>query len=381
MDQARSAPEPDEPPVAAEARPAALGPRWAVVGIFLMLAVAGGAYARDFLMPVVLGFLLALVFSPVRRALERLGLSSGAAAFVITGTLLMLFGLAVLALAAPAEEWISDAQSIGREIEWKLRDLRGLASQVQDAASRLDELASAGEEAERVVVAGPGLGASFVGVAPAMAAQVLFTVLLLFFLLASGDMIYEKIVHAMPRFGDKKRSIRIARDIERKLSRYLFTITLINACLGLAIGIGMWWLDMPNPILLGVIAFLLNYIPYVGAVAGVAIAGLVGLVSLPTAWDALVVAGVYLALTSIEGQIVTPIFVGRNLQLNTVVVFLSVTFWAWLWSGVGMLVATPLLVTIRVFCEHIPSLEGVGLFLSARGSEKDDSEQNGENGG
>ncbi len=376
MDQQRLSAAEQTEPLATEASAApalaGFGPRWAVIGIFLMLSVAGFAYARDFLMPTVLGFLLALVFSPVRRALERLGLGSGAAAFVITGTLLMAFGLAMLALAGPAQEWVSDAQAIGREIEWKLRDLRGLASQVQDAASRLDELATAGaaEEAERVVVAGPGFGASIAGIAPAMLAQVLFTVLLMFFLLASGDMIYEKIVHAMPRFGDKKRSMRIARDIERKLSRYLFTITLINACLGVAIGIGMWWLGMPNPVLLGVLGFLLNYIPYVGALAGVAMAGLVGLVSLPTASDAFIAAGVYLALTSIEGQIITPIFVGRNLQLNTVVVFLSVTFWAWLWSGVGMLVATPLLVTIRVFCDHVPALENFGIFLSARGSEK-----------
>lgn len=222
---------------------------------------------------------------------------------------------------------------------------------------------------QRVVVEGPGVATSLVGSAPGVVAQALFTLVLLFFLLASGDMFYEKIVQVMPSFRDKRRAVLIARDIERKLSHYLFTITAINAGLGLAVGIALWQLGMPNPALFGVVAFLLNYIPYIGALAGVLLTAGVGLVSLPDASDAFVAAGVFLALTSIEGQFITPVFVGRNLQLNTVVVFLSVTFWAWVWSVVGMLVATPLLVAVKVFCEHIPALEPVGLFLSARGAE------------
>ena len=111
--------------------------------------------------------------------------------------------------------------------------------------------------------------------------------------------------------------------------------------------------------------------PYLGAIAGVAISVAVALVSLDTVGAALVVGAVYFALTSIEGQFVTPYFVGRSLRLNVVVVFLSVTLWAWMWSVVGMLVATPVLVAIRTLCEHIPALEPLGDFLSGRGEERD----------
>ncbi|MBA3324436.1 MAG: AI-2E family transporter [Rhodobacteraceae bacterium] len=348
-----------------------------MIGIFLLLLVAGFAYARAFLMPSLLALLLALVFSPPRRALERLGVGSGIAALVITGALLAGTVAAVLALATPVSEWTEDAQIIGRQIEWKLRDLRGLAAQVQDAAKQVEEIAdaAAGEDVQRVVVEGPGVATSLVGSAPAIVGQALFTLVLLFFLLASGDMIYEKIVQVMPTFSDKRRAVMIARDIERKLSHYLFTITAINAGLGVAVGIAMWLLGMPNPALFGTVAFLLNYIPYIGALAGVLLTAAVGLVSLPTASDAFLAAGAFLALTSIEGQFITPVFVGRNLQLNTVAVFLSVTFWAWVWSVVGMLVATPLLVAVKVFCEHIPALEPVGLFLSARGAELEGTEE------
>jgi len=205
-------------------------------------------------------------------------------------------------------------------------------------------------------------------------AQILFTLVLLFFLLASGDLFYAKIVEAMPTLRDKRRALRIAHDVERKLSRYLFTITLINVGLGVAIGLAMWALGMPNPLLFAVLGCFLNYVPYVGALFGVGVAFVVGMIALDGAGSALVAAGVYLALTSIEGQLVTPWFVGRSLKLNTVVVFVSVTLWAWLWSVVGMLVATPLLVVIKTLCEHIPALQPLGRFLSGRDGPRENGE-------
>lgn len=353
------------------------GPRWAVIGIFLLTLTAGLAYARAFLMPVVLAFLLALVFSPVRRFLERRGIGSGLAAMLITGSLLALLVAGVLSLAAPVGDWMADAPRIRQQIELKLEGLSGRAQEVREVAEQVEELAEGVTEpgVQEVVVQQPGIATSLALVAPAVLAQMVFTLVLLFFLLASGDMFYEKVVHVMPTLRDKLLAVRIARDIERKLSRYLFTITLINAALGAAIGVAMWALGMPNPLLIGVIGFLLNYIPYVGSMMGIAIAVVVGLANLATLGDAVVAGAVYFALTAIEGQFITPYFVGRSLRLNTVVVFLSVTLWAWLWSVVGMLVATPLLVTVRAFCEHIPSLRPLGDFLSERGAELEPTEE------
>lgn len=370
---------PDAPPPAAWR---SAGPRWAIVGIFLLLSVQAMAYARSFLMPVVLGLALALVFSPLRRFLGRIGIAPGFAALLIVSSLLVGLVVTIGALAVPVAEWVDDAPQIGRQLEEKLRDLRGAAEGMREAAEQVDRITSGGEggeEAPEVVVAGPG-PVNTVGLAmsaPAVLAQIVFTLVLLFFLLASGDMFYEKLVHVMPTFQDKRRAVRIAYDIERKLSRYLFTITLINAGLGLSIGVAMYVFEMPNPVLIGVIGFLFNFIPYLGAILGVIITLGVGLVSLDNAQQAFIVSGTYFLLTSVEGQFITPYFVGRSLRLNTVVVFLSVTLWAWLWSVVGMLVATPLLVMIRTLCEHIPALEPLGDFLSARGVETEDDAPNG----
>jgi predicted PurR-regulated permease PerM len=329
------------------------------------------AYGRDFLMPVVLAFMLTMVFSPVRRFLENRGIPCGASAFIIVGILIAGLVIGSFGLAVPISQWIDRAPEISRAINLKITDMLGAAEQVREAISQVDELANGGTGPDVPVVAlrQPGITAKVVLLAPEVLAQSGFTLSLLFFLLASGDMFYEKLVYVLPSFRDKRRAIAIARDIERKLSRYLFTITVINAGLGICIGLTMWALSMPNPVLFGVSGFLLNYIPYVGAALGVLTSAGVALVTLPEPHSAIWVGLAYLALTSIEGQFVTPVFVGRSLRLNTVVVFLSVTLWAWLWSVVGMLVATPLLVVVRTFCEHIPALEGFGHFLSARGAE------------
>jgi predicted PurR-regulated permease PerM len=354
-----------------------------VIGIFLLLAVAAIAYARFFLMPVVLAFLLALVFSPVRRFLGRRGVPSGVASLAIVGGLVSLITVGITVLAVPVTSWIDDAPRIAYQLEQKLRDLRGAAKAVAKAGEQVDQITSpappAGQpEPEKVVVDQPGTFERLAAVAPGAIAQLVFVLVLLFFLLSSGDMFYEKVVHVMPTFKDKRRAIQIAFDIERNLSHYFFTITVINACLGIATGCAMWVLGMPNPEIFAVIGFAFNYIPYIGALAGVALTTLIGLLSFDEVPRALAAGGTYFLLTSIEGQFITPYFVGRRLKVNTVVVLLSVAFWAWLWSVVGMLVAVPLLVTIRAFCEHVEKLQPLGDFLSARGAEANGQATQGE---
>lgn len=356
-----------EPPPSIRLTPQSV-PRWAVIGVFLILFVAALAYARAFLIPVVLGFLLTLVFSPVRRFAERRSVPPGVSAVLIVSTLLagLIFGASVL--AEPVGKWIDNAPQIGRTIEFKIERLLGSAKNVIDAGKKVDE-ATKDKMVQEVVIKNPGIVARLVSNTPDIFAQLAFTLFLLLILLASGDMFYEKLVYAMPTFKDKRRAIRIAYDIENKLSRYLFTITLINAGLGVAIGIAMWAIGMPNPLLFGMIGFVLNYVPYLGAIAGTVIVMAVGLISFDETIFAIMAGGAYLGLTAIEGQLITPYSLGRRLETNMVVIFLSIAFWAWLWSAIGMLVAVPLLVTIRVFCEHIPPLQPIGTFLSARGNE------------
>ena len=389
MPQAAAVPptaERDGPPAgdprSKEVLPGAGGaPRWAVVGIFLLLLVGGLAFARTFLTPVILGFLLALVFSPVRRALSRSRIPDGlGAALIVLGLVAVLLLMGYL-LSAPVAGWVEDAPRIGDRLADRVREIRASIGGDDDGPSvgevvkQVEEAAGAaggGGDVQEVVVQEESSLGRLASSAPDAVIQTVMVLVLLFFILASGDMFYEKIVHVMPTFSDKRRAMRIARDIERKLSQYLFTISVINAGLGAAIGSAMWALDMPSPLLFGLLGCLLNYVPYVGAIGGMVVTLAVGLLTFDSPAASLVPAAIYYLLTAIEGQFVTPYFVGRNLRLNTVVVFIAVAFWAWLWSIVGMLVAVPLLVTVRTFCEHIPELEPLGDFLSARGAEVED---------
>ncbi|MCA0044348.1 AI-2E family transporter [Celeribacter litoreus] len=361
-------------------------------GIFLALIVAGLSYARAFFMPVVLAVLLALVFSPLRRSLERIGIPTSLSAFALVFSLMLGVLTVTASVAVPASEWISDAPQILRKVELRLSELKPVTDTISKINDGIDKVmdggpvatdprqqpavstgATAPDASKSQVVVQENTPQSYimqvVASTPAVLAQFVFTMILLFFLLASGDLFLEKSVQVAPTRVEKARVVRIIFETERRLSRYLLTITLINLGLGISIGIAMWAFGMPSPLLFAVIGFLFNYVPYVGAMVGVAIAFAVGIVSLDLG-TATIVAAVYFTLTSIEGQIVTPWLVGRNLRINTVVVFVAVMFWAWLWSVVGMLIALPLLVTLRAFSENIPALKSFAAFLSdARGAD------------
>jgi predicted PurR-regulated permease PerM len=192
------------------------------------------------------------------------------------------------------------------------------------------------------------------------------TVVLLYFLLASGDMFLRKLVRVLDRFEDKKRAVGFAHAIQSDMARYLFTITCINTGLGAIVGAAMYLLGMPNPVLWAVLVAVFNYVPYVGAGANLCILTVVAFLTFDDLRHVLLVPGVYLVIEILEGQVVTPILTGRSLTLNPVVIFLAMLFWTWLWGVVGALMAVPLLMTLKIVCDHIESLQPVGEFLSGK---------------
>ncbi len=344
---------------------------WATIGLFVIAAGICVVLARTFLMPVILAFLLSLTFSPIRRWTGRRGVPDGITSAVIVAALLGLCAGALVGLSGPVSSYAQNAPAIMADVELKLRGLSDIVDQVSDASEEVDKLTGAGPEdgAETVAVAvdsGPGLLTQAALTIPFIMTQLLLTLILLFFLIASGDMFYEKIVAVSPTFRDKRRAIGIVYDIERKISRYFLTITVINAGLGVAVGTAMFLYGMPNPILFGVMAFVLNFIPFVGAIGGVVITAAIGIVTFDQVGTAIIAAVTYFALTSVEGQFVTPYAVGRSLKLNPLAVFMAVAFWGWAWSVVGMIIAVPVLIVVRAFSEKIDGLGGVGVFLSGR---------------
>lgn len=350
------------------AQPSQIGPRWAIVGIFFILL--GGAFylTASFLLPVVIALLFAFVLSPVVRLLRRrLKIPQPlSAAVLVLGTLATLT-LGFYMLSDPIASLINDAPKYVDAVQSQLDSVRQRIERFQNAQVRAEDAApkESGEAPAEVVVKSPGLLDNAASIVPHLGASVAFSLVFLFFLLASGDLFYVKLVKAMPTLSDKKRALHIAHDIERELSRYLFTITMINLGLGAAVGTCLWWAGMPTPVIFGALAALLNFIPYVGSMVGMGLVGVIALAEFGDLGKALLPVVLYFGCTALEGQFIQPMIVGRRLEMNAVAVFLAVAFWGWIWGVVGMFVAVPLMVGIKIFASYIEPLHPLADFLSA----------------
>lgn len=357
-------------------------PSWAMIGIFVIVALAAATLARGFLLPLTLAILLFFVFSPACRMMARIGVPQALSAAAVTLTLFAALGAAVAVFAVPLASAIDDAPTIFQALDRKLDRLQGSVKEIQQAVDQINELSKVDDtppgvtpdadpepEQEAAPSSGPDVITNLAMTTPAVFAQLVFTLVLLYFALASRELLYHRIVESFTVITEKRQALSAMHEIEESLGNYLGAITLINAGLGVAVGLAMWAWGMPAPALFGAAAFTFNYVPYLGAVAGVVVSTVVALLSMDGLVQPFLVGLTYLMLTSIEGQLITPYFVSQRLRLNTVVVFIAVALFAWLWSIVGMIVAVPLLVVLNVVASAIPGMRGISHFLSGQGGE------------
>lgn len=343
-------------------------PKALAVSIHVCAIVLGSAalyFGKEFFLPTVLGMLGALTLIPIVRWASKRGVPASLSAVVLVAVLGSGLGAAGWFLAGPVSEWLAQAPTVGYRIQSKLAELRGSMDGIAEAGKAVDRFAHATKDpgVMEVVVREPGFLSSATSTLWAGVTRLGVALILVLFLLASGDMVYEKIVRVLPRLSDKKTALRIVHDIERSISRYLLTITVINIGLGVGVTAVMWAVGMPSPALWGVMATLLNFLPYVGAVMGIALTGIVAFISIDPIGLALLAPIGYVVLTGIEGNIVTPLVLGRRLELNTVALFIGVAFWGWVWGLAGVLIAVPLMVVMKTLCDHLPSWASFGEFL------------------
>ena len=361
---------PDPPADATVAAKISGTPGIAVKGLFLLALLYTFYFARAVLLPVVLAILLSLILYPAVRWMKRAFVPEPLSAAFIVISLAALLGTGLYQLFEPASDWIGKMPRITEQIERKLWNLRKSMEEVSKAAAKVEALATVDGQAKprtpEVVTRPPSLMSRIVGGTQEILVAAAATLVLLFFLLASGDLFMRKTVRMLPTLTDKKKAVALARTIQTAMARYLFTITCINAGLGLATALILHFLGMPNALLWGVMVALLNYIPYIGpAVSGI-ILTVVAFITFDDLGEIMLVPLSYFVLETFEGQFVTPLLTGRSLTLNPVMIFLSMLLWAWMWGVVGALIAVPILMTLKIFCDHIESLNGVAEFMSAK---------------
>lgn len=338
----------------------------ALTGLFVLAAFYTLFFARSFILPIVLALLLNFLLSPVVRALKKIRIPEALGAGLVLAALLGGLGWGVYELSGPAYEWAQQAPRSMRRLEAKLREFKKPVQTMSKATEQVEKITQVGgtsRQPQRVEVQTESLGERMFSQATEMIAGGLVMIVLLFFLLASGDLFLRKLIKVFPSLSDKKRAVEIARQIESDISAYLATITAINVILGLAVWGITSLLGVPNPLLWGVLATVTNYIPYLGAIVMIGILAMVGFLSFDNLGQALLVPGSFVGLNLLESYVLTPLVLGRRLTLNPVVIFLGLTFWGWLWGITGALLAVPIMVVLKIFCDHSEPLAPIGEFL------------------
>jgi predicted PurR-regulated permease PerM len=361
--------EPVLPDTEAEEAPVAMSRvvSISIVGTFTILLLAVLFYARSFFLPLILSLLITLAFMPLVRALSRRGIPPVATAIMVVAAIgAGGVGLSFL-LADPTTRMLTEAPRIVAELRERFGAGDGVLSRISAASEQVQDMTDGTDKPgapQKVVLAQPGIISWAAGTVSGIGGTLGATLLFVVFLLSSGDLFLQKLVRILPTLSDKKRSLRVVHDVEGEVSRYLFTITVINAGFGVTVGICMAVLGMPNPVLWGVGAMLLNYVPYLGALTGMVLAFAIGLITYPTLTMALLPPLAYFICNAIEGSVVTPLTLGRRLELNPVAILVALAFGGWMWGIVGALIGVPLLVVVKVFCDHFESLATFGEFLS-----------------
>lgn len=339
---------------------------FALIGLFVLAAFYTLHVGRVFFLPIVVAVLLDFLLGPAIRQMKRARIPEPVSAAFILVVLLVSVGTAGYYLAAPTQEWLSKVPESVRQAEAKLRILRQPMQHLTRTAEQVERATDVtpGRTPE-VKVKGPGMAERLFGTTEAIVAGALEVVVLLYFLLASGERLLQRLARLLPHRQDREHVVAIAREAEASVSRYLLAQTMINIGEGAIVAGAMALIGVPNPLLWGACTALVEYVPYVGATALAIVLALVGVTTFDSPGHAALVPGSFLLIVFLVANFVTPHVLGRNLLLSPLAVFVGLVFWSWIWGVPGTFIAVPLLATFRIVCDRVEPLRAVGQLLKA----------------
>lgn len=326
--------------------------RLALVFIGAVLAITVLKLAHTILVPLGLAVVVGLVFGPVADRLEERGLKPGISAGIIVLIFLALLAGSAALFAVPLAEWVARAPAIWERIQTELLNWRGqleaisaVQEQIEGALGDSGALTVKVEDGSQVI--------DLALIAPALLGDALIFLASLYFYLATRDNIRISILSMIVSRRMRWRTAHVFDYIETKVSRFLLSVTLLNVLVGIAMTIVTFALGMPSPLLLGALAGVLNYIPYVGQAVMIAILLAVGFATQPDIGLIIVPVLIYGLINLVEGQFLFPTFVGKIMTLNPFLIFFSIIFWIWVWGPVGSLMAVPSLIILQAVIESI----------------------------
>lgn len=333
--------------------------RIATIGLFFFGLVAALNFTRPVMVPVIAAFVVGMTIGRPLDRLRQAGVPAWLAALILVASALIILLGGALLLATPVSQWISRAPGATELIRQKLQVLARPLGALQEISAAFSNLG--GQTSMLVDVRG---GSIVQGVltflTPALSEFILFFGTLLFFLLSRSRMKGKLVLSIVDR-ANRLVVLRIISEVENDLTTYLTTATMINVGVGLCTTAIVWALGVPNAPLWGCLAWFLNYLPYIGPALTTGILFVAAMVSLPTLAQGLAPPLCFVALTTVEGQFLSPAFVGRRLEMNPLAVFLSIAFWTWFWGPVGAFLAVPILIIGMVVWRNISPPEVIDL--------------------
>ncbi len=332
-------------------------------GIFLLLLLASLRIASDICVPFMAAVILTFVLQPLHRLLLKLHIPAYASALLII--LILMGGVSFLAsaLAAPAAAWTAEIPESLPELKAKLKFLSQPVEKTRQIMSQAEDMASPGPKATPVALQGSRLFDRVVNGTGTVMAELLTTLLLLFFFLAAGGIFLRHLIEVFPGFADRRQIVDILHCVESDVSRYLMTITIMNAVVGLCAGLIMLTYGVDSPLLWGIVAFLLNFVPIMGPVMVFMTFLVVGFIKIPVFWTAVMPAVLFLCTHVMESAVITPRLLARQFTINPLIVILSLVFWYWMWGFAGVLLAVPMVVVTKIICGRVDSLKPLGHML------------------
>jgi predicted PurR-regulated permease PerM len=319
----------------------------------LLLYVAHAAF-----IPVALALLLALVLSGPVETLHKRRVPRSVSAAVILMITLILITATVSLLRSPAQDWLAKAPQTMAMIRHKASPVTKFFSHLDDLrtnASNMGPAPKAGRAPAAVAIEAQGGPSLILDTSGAIIAGMLTFIIVTLFLLTGGPPMLARMAAAFADDLEASHVLTIIEKVRLELGRFYLTTTLINIGLGVITGLAMWAWGMPTPYLWGAVAGFLNYIPYAGPITTLAAITLVAAVSFNTLGQVLGVAGTYVLIAAIEGQIAQPLLVGRRLEVNPLLIFLALWFGGLFWGIAGIVLATPALVALKVISENTKS--------------------------
>jgi predicted PurR-regulated permease PerM len=338
-----------------------------LTGFFVLAIFYTLYFARDFILPILLAWILSSLLAPIVRFFKRVRIPEPLTALFLILALLGTISLGAYRLFDPAAEWIQRAPQSLSGVRAKVQRILRPVQGVQETTKEIEKITTLGKDQETtaVEIKKPGLDEIVVSGAKNVLLAGGVTLVLLYFLLASGDMFLLKLVKILPTLEDKKRAVEIYRQIEANVSTYLAVVTLVNIGFGCIIGSSMYLLGMPNSVLWGVMAAVLAYIPYLGSLIGISTVTVVAILTFDEIFRIIMVPSIYFAVDAIEANLVTPMILGRRLALNPVIIFIWLIFCGWIWGITGALLAVPLLAIIKIISDQVEQLAPIGEFLGS----------------